>query len=132
MTLGTETIGLLRQNLDALTFILSPAQHGRTTEGERKTALHTVQVTAEAGAKLAEAVHVNAVTSGGLGTGVSTRAAVAETMETEVEPVRLVPAKTEVEPISVVSAKTARVWPQYIPPSQRTSTSTIGVDRGPR
>ncbi|KAH8145685.1 uncharacterized protein LAJ45_10325 [Morchella importuna] len=60
MTLGTETISLLRQNLDALTSIILP---GAMTQDERKTALHTLMMTAEAGAKLAEAVHVEALTT---------------------------------------------------------------------
>lgn len=61
---SSETILLLRQNLDVLSSVLS-GEHHRTeiTEDERKTALDTLMATAEAGAKLAEAVYVEALTN---------------------------------------------------------------------
>ncbi|KAH8145679.1 uncharacterized protein LAJ45_10319 [Morchella importuna] len=55
MSLGTETTNVLYRNLDALTYILSPAQLSAMTESERSTALQTLLVTAEAAARLAEA-----------------------------------------------------------------------------
>ncbi|KAI5837714.1 hypothetical protein DFP73DRAFT_588805 [Morchella snyderi] len=54
MTLGTDTIALLRHGVDALLHLTGPVPYGRLSPDERRSALMQLMVTAETAARIAE------------------------------------------------------------------------------
>ncbi|KAH0604111.1 uncharacterized protein H6S33_007142 [Morchella sextelata] len=74
MTLGTDTAALLHRSVDALLHLTTPTTHALLSAEERAFSLRQLMVATEAGAKLADAVYVDAVTRQHelVGTGVDT------------------------------------------------------------